>query len=54
MTREDCIRDIKTEFVNSNDLLANIFTKSLKRPRINYICNKFEHKIYMHQFEGEC
>ena len=32
--------DIKTKFVNSNDQLANIFTKSLRRPRIDYICNK--------------
>ena len=32
--------DIKTEFVNSSDQLANIFTKSLRGFRINYICNK--------------
>ena len=32
--------DIKTEFVNSNDQLTNIFTKSLRGPRIDYICNK--------------
>jgi len=32
--------DIKTEFVNSNDQLADIFTKSLRGPRIDYICNK--------------
>ena len=32
--------DIKTEFVNSSDQLANIFTKSLREPRISYICNK--------------
>ena len=32
--------DIKTQFVNSSDQLANIFTKSLRRPRIDYICNK--------------
>jgi len=31
--------DIKTEFVNSNDQLANIFTKPLQEPRIYYICN---------------
>ena len=29
-----------TSFVNSNDQLANIFTKSLRGPRIKYICNK--------------
>ena len=32
--------DIKTEFVNSNDQLADIFTKYLRGPRIDYICNK--------------
>ena len=32
--------DIKIEFVNSNDQLAEIFTKSLRDPRIDYICNK--------------
>ena len=32
--------DIKTEFVNSNDQLINIFTKSLRGPRIDYIYNK--------------
>ena len=29
-----------TSFVNSNDQLANIFTKSLRGPRIKYICDK--------------
>ena len=29
-----------TNFVNSNDQLADIFTKSLRGPRIKYICNK--------------
>ena len=29
-----------TSFVNSSDQLANVFTKSLKGPRIKYICNK--------------
>jgi len=32
--------DIKTEFVNSSDQLADIFTKPLRGPRISYICNK--------------
>jgi len=32
--------DIKTEFVNSSDQLVDIFTKSLRGPRIGYICNK--------------
>ena len=29
-----------TSFVNSNDQLADIFTKSLRGPRFKYICNK--------------
>ena len=29
-----------TSFVNSNDQLAEIFTKSLRGPRIKYICDK--------------
>jgi len=33
--------DIKTEFVNLNDQLVDIFTKSLRGHRIDYICNKF-------------
>jgi len=32
--------DIKTEFVNLNDQLADIFTKSLRGSSIDYICNK--------------
>ncbi|XP_070020020.1 secreted RxLR effector protein 161-like [Nicotiana sylvestris] len=32
--------DIATKFVKSNDQLADIFSKSLTGPRINYICNK--------------
>jgi len=32
--------DIKTEFVNSNNQLTDIFTKSLRELRIDYICNK--------------
>ena len=31
---------VMTNFVNSNDQLADIFTKSLRDPRIKYICNK--------------
>lgn len=34
------LKDIVTGFVNSNDQLANIFTKSLHRPRITYIGTK--------------
>ena len=29
-----------TGFINPNDQLADIFTKSLRGPRIKYICNK--------------
>ena len=29
-----------TSFVNSSDQLADIFTKSLRGPRIQFICNK--------------
>ena len=29
-----------TSFINSNDQLADIITKSLRCPRIKYICNK--------------
>ena len=31
---------VATSFVNSNDQLADIFTKSLRGPRVKYICNK--------------
>ena len=31
-----------TSFVNSNDQLKDIFTKSLRSPRIKYICDKFD------------
>ena len=33
-------RCMTTSFVNSNDQLADIFTKSLRSLRIKYICNK--------------
>ena len=31
---------MNTRFVNSNDQLADIFTMSLRDPRIKYICDK--------------
>ena len=31
---------VAISFVNSNDQLADIFTKSLRGPKIKYICNK--------------
>jgi len=46
--------DIKTEFVNSSDQLADIFTKSLRGPRIDYICNKLGTYDLYAQLEGEC
>ena len=33
-------RCMNTSFVNLSDQLANILTKSLRGPKINYICNK--------------
>jgi hypothetical protein len=33
---------IRTSFVNSKDQLADIFTKSLRSPRITYICDKMD------------
>ena len=39
---------VTTSFVNSNDQLADIFTKSLRGPRIKYICNKLDaYDIYV-------
>ena len=43
-----------TSFVNSNDQLADIFTKSLEGSKIKYIYNKLGDLIYMLQFEGKC
>lgn len=33
-------KEVITEFVSSNDQLADIFTKSLRGPRIQNICSK--------------
>jgi hypothetical protein len=33
---------IKTSFIRSNDQLADMLTKSLRGPRIAYICNKLD------------
>lgn len=39
--------EITTEFVKSEDQLADMFTKSLKGSRVNYICNKLgSYNIY--------
>ena len=32
--------EISTTFVNSNEQLDNVFTKSLRSPPVNYICSK--------------
>lgn len=34
--------DIVTSFVNSNDQLVDVFTKSLRSPITNYICSTFD------------
>ena len=45
---------IVTDFVNSNDQLADVFTKSLKGSRVEYIfVTNLVHIISMLQFEGE-
>ena len=47
--------EITTEFVKSEDQLADMFTKSLKSSRVNYICNKLgSFTISMIRLEGEC
>ena len=44
---------VTTSFVNSNDQLADIFTKSLRGPRIKYICNKLgAYNIYAPSWGG--
>nr|KYP63318.1 Copia protein [Cajanus cajan] len=35
-------KEIGTEFTSSNDQLADILTKSLRRPQINFTCSKLE------------
>ena len=42
------LRCMTTSFVNSSDQLADVFTKTLKGPRIKYICNKLgEYDLYV-------
>jgi len=44
---------ITTDFVNSNYQLADVFTKSLKGPRIEYICSKLSaYDIYAPAWGG--
>ena len=42
-----------TSFANSNDQLAGIFSRSLRGPRIKYICDKLGAFSYILQLE-EC
>jgi len=44
--------DIKTEFVNLNYQLANIFTKFLRDRELIIFVTSLVHTIYMHQLEG--
>ena len=48
------IGDIKTEFVNSNDQLVDIFTKYLRVPELIIFVTSLVHTIYIHQLEEEC
>lgn len=43
-----------TEFVISNDQLADVFTKSLKGPQFNIYVTSLELMIYALQLEGGC
>lgn len=47
-------REITTNFVNSSDQLADLFTKTLRVPQIDYICNKLVPMTYGLQLEQEC
>ncbi|RVW28752.1 Retrovirus-related Pol polyprotein from transposon RE1 [Vitis vinifera] len=45
---------VATSFVNSNDQLADIFTKSLRVLELNTFVTSLVHITYMLQLEGEC
>ncbi|RVW60313.1 Retrovirus-related Pol polyprotein from transposon RE2 [Vitis vinifera] len=45
---------VATSFVNSNDQLADIFTKSLRVLGLNIFVTSLVHMTYMLQLEGEC
>lgn len=45
-------RCVTTSFINSNDQLTDIFTKSLIGPKIKYICVKLGHMTCILQLEG--
>ena len=47
-------KEIATEFVSSNNQLADILTKSLRGPRIDFICSKLgAYNLYAPAW-GEC
>jgi len=46
--------DISTKFVNLNDQLADIFTKSFWDQELIIFVTSLVHMIYMYQLEGEC
>jgi len=47
-------KEVITKLVSSNDQLADIFTKSLRGPRIQKKISSLEQLTYMLQLEGEC
>jgi len=47
-------RDIKTEFVNSNDQLTDIFINFYEDLELIIFVTRLIYMIYMHQFEEEC
>jgi len=47
-------RDIKTEFVNSNDQLADILLNLYGDLELIIFVTSLVHMIYMHQLEGAC
>ena len=48
-------KEINTIFVNSNDQLVDMLTKSLNDPRISYIYDKFHaYNIYIFLLERKC
>jgi len=46
-------KEICIEFVKSNDQLVDVFTKSLRGPRIKFICSKLG-TYNFYSLKGEC
>lgn len=46
--------EITTAFVNSNEQLTDIFTKSLEVLKLITYVTSLVHMTYMYQLEGEC